>query len=148
MLLVGADTTKAVTWTISPTESDELQTHTIGAIIKFSKAGQYTVKASNSDETSNTLDMVGEWGSAIAIPNKGLVTICKIGKAYPVKFVKFIQRIKPLIEQSYSQHANPVSTTFFWYYKGRFTPIPVHTDDKGNINVIAPVQLSALMTKW
>ncbi|MDB5157999.1 MAG: hypothetical protein JWR50_2706 [Mucilaginibacter sp.] len=55
MFLVGADTTKAVTWTISPTGSDELQTHTIGAVIKFSKAGQYTVKASNSDETSNTL---------------------------------------------------------------------------------------------
>lgn len=55
MLLVGADTTKAVTWTISPSGSDELQTHTIAALIKFSKAGQYTIKASNSDITSNTL---------------------------------------------------------------------------------------------
>ncbi|SEO21424.1 hypothetical protein SAMN05192574_106109 [Mucilaginibacter gossypiicola] len=55
MLLVGADTTKAVTWTISPAGSDEMQTHTIGAVIKFSKAGNYTIKASNGDETSNTL---------------------------------------------------------------------------------------------
>lgn len=55
MLLVGADTTKAVTWTIDPTGSDELRTHTIGAVVKFSKAGQYTIKASNSDETSNML---------------------------------------------------------------------------------------------
>ncbi|MFC0518769.1 hypothetical protein ACFFGT_31440 [Mucilaginibacter angelicae] len=55
MLLVGADTTKAVTWTISPSGSDELQTHTIAALVKFSKAGQYTVKASNSDITSSPL---------------------------------------------------------------------------------------------
>jgi hypothetical protein len=96
---------------------------------------------------ANMPDMVGEWGSVVAIPNKGLVTICKISKAHPVEFVKFIQRIKPLIEQSYSQHPNPVSTTFFWYYKGRFTPIPIQTDDKGNINVMAPMQLSSLMTK-
>jgi hypothetical protein len=96
---------------------------------------------------TNMPDMVGEWGSVVAIPNKGLVTICKISKAHPVEFVKFIQRIKPLIEQSYSQHPNPVSTTFFWYYQDRFTPIPIQTDNKGNINVTAPVQLSALMTK-
>ncbi|MEO3405284.1 hypothetical protein AAFN85_15350 [Mucilaginibacter sp. CAU 1740] len=55
MLLVGADTTKSVTWTINPTGSDDIQTHTIAALIKFSKAGQYTIKASNGDITSNTV---------------------------------------------------------------------------------------------
>ncbi|QEM13957.1 hypothetical protein [Mucilaginibacter rubeus] len=55
MFLVGADTTKAVTWTITPTGYDELQTHTIGAVVKFSKAGQYTLKAANSDITSGPL---------------------------------------------------------------------------------------------
>ncbi|PWK75263.1 hypothetical protein LX99_03756 [Mucilaginibacter oryzae] len=55
MLLVGADTTKAVTWTINPAGSDTLQTHTIAALVKFNKAGQYTIKASNGAITSNTV---------------------------------------------------------------------------------------------
>lgn len=94
---------------------------------------------------ANAPEMVGEWGSAIAIPNKGLVTICKISKAHPVDFVKFIERIKPLIDQLYSQHASPISTNFFWYYKGKFTTIPINIDAQGILHVIAPIGLGTLM---
>ena len=112
----------------------------------FLENENYAASYALSLET-NMPDMVGEWGSVVAIPNKGLVTICKISKTHPVEFVKFIQRIKPLIEQSYAQHPNPVSTAFFWLYQGKFTLIPVNTDDKGNINVIAPMGLSSLMAE-
>jgi uncharacterized protein YtpQ (UPF0354 family) len=94
----------------------------------------------------NSPDLVGEWGAVVVIPNKGLVSVCKITKSKPVDFVKFIQRIKPLIEKSYSNNQNPVSPDFFWYYNGKFTDIDVITDEKGNINVVAPQGLSTLMT--
>jgi hypothetical protein len=79
------------------------------------------------------------------MPNKGLVNICKISKDKPVDFVKFIQRTKPLIEKSYQEHEQPISDQFFWYYKGQFTKIDVLTEANGNINVISPSGLTALM---
>jgi len=99
------------------------------------------------DLSGNAPALVGEWGSVVAVPNKGLVAICKISHNKPVEFVKFIQRIKPLIEQSYNQGQGPVSKEFFWYYKGKFTHIVVNTDTAGNINVVAPLGLSVLMTE-
>ena len=55
MLFVAADTNKAVNWSISPSGSDELEARKTAALIKFTKAGQYTIKASNGDITSNTI---------------------------------------------------------------------------------------------
>ena len=99
------------------------------------------------DLQNNSPELVGEWGSVIAIPNKGLVDLCKISKDKPVDFVKFIQMTKPSIEKSYQEHPQPISDQYFWYYKGRFIRINVLTDSKGNINVISPFGLTALMTE-
>lgn len=97
------------------------------------------------DLSDNAPELVGEWGSVVAIPNKGLVVICKISHEKPVEFVKFIQRMKPLIEQSCNQGQGPISKDFFWYFHGKFTRINVNADDNGNVNVIAPLGLSSLM---
>lgn len=99
------------------------------------------------DLLDNSPEFVGEWGSVVAIPNKGLVSICKISKDKPLDFVKFIQRTKPFNEKSFSEHAQPVSGEYFWYYKGKFTKITVLTDANGNINVISPFGLTELMTE-
>lgn len=99
------------------------------------------------DLINNSPTLVGEWGSVIAIPNKGLVNICKISKDKPLDFVKFIQRMKPLIEKSYTEHPQQISDQYFWYYKGVFTRINVLTDSSGNINVISPFGLTELMTE-
>ncbi len=95
----------------------------------------------------NSPDLVGEWGSVVVLPNKGLVNICKISKDKPVDFVNFIQRTKPLIEKSYNEHPQQISEQYFWYYKGKFTRINVLTDAKGGINVISPFGLTELMTE-
>jgi len=99
------------------------------------------------DLSRNAPELVGEWGSVVAVPNKGLVAICKISHDKPVEFVKFIQRMKHLIEQSYNQGQSPISKEFFWYYQGKFTHIVVNTDATGNINVVAPLGLSTLMVE-
>jgi len=99
------------------------------------------------DLSNNSPELVGEWGSVVVIPNKGLVSVCKISKDKPVDFVKYIERIKPLTDKSYTQHPSPVSREFYWYYQGKFTLIAVKTDDKGNINITAPVGLSALFAE-
>jgi hypothetical protein len=99
------------------------------------------------DLITNSPDLVGEWGSVVALPNKGLVDICKISKDKPLDFIKFIQRTKPLIEKSYNEHPQQISDQYFWYYKGKFTRINVLTDTKGSINVISPFGLTALMTE-
>ncbi|TFF33804.1 hypothetical protein [Mucilaginibacter psychrotolerans] len=95
---------------------------------------------------ANGPELVGEWGSVIVIPNRGFAAICTISKAKPVDFVKFIQRIKPVTDKSFAEHEVPVSNGFYWYYKGKFTLIQVLTDDKGNINVVAPLGLGKLMS--
>lgn len=99
------------------------------------------------DLENNSPEFVGEWGTVIAVPNKGLANLCKITKDKPLDFVKFIQKIKPAVSQFYKQHQNPVSEDFYWYYKGKFTKMNVLSDTNGNINVISPIGLTELMTQ-
>ena len=121
----------------------------IGGIkIEISFLGNEDYAASYAlDLLNNSPDLVGEWGSVVSIPNKGLVDICKISEAKPLDFVKFIQRIKPMVEKSYQEHEQPISDQFFWYYKGKFTKMRVLEEPNGNINVISPYGLSELMTE-
>jgi hypothetical protein len=98
------------------------------------------------DLMNNSPDLVGEWGSVIAMPNKGLVNICKISRDKPAHFVQFIQRTKSVLEESYNSHPQRISNQYYWYYKGEFTKIKVLEDKNGNITVISPVGLAALMT--
>jgi hypothetical protein len=117
-----------------------------GNEIEVSFIGDENYAASYAlDLPTNSPEFIGEWGSVIAMPNKGLVNICKISKEKPLDFVKFIQRTKPMIEKSFIEHSQPISNDYFWYYKGKFTVINIQTDTKGQINVIAPFGLSALM---
>ena len=97
------------------------------------------------DLSNNSPEFVGEWGTVVSIPNKGIANFCKISKDKPLDFVKFIQMIKPVTERFYAQHQQPVSDQFFWYYKGTFTKITVMEDGKGNINVVTPLGLSELL---
>jgi hypothetical protein len=99
------------------------------------------------DLENNSPEFVGEWGTVIAVPNKGLVNLCKVSRNKPVDFVKFIQKVKPAISQLYQQHQNPISEDFYWYYKGKFTKISVTSDANGNIHVLSPNGLTELMTQ-
>ena len=93
-----------------------------GSDIEISFLGNENYAASYAlDLANNSPGLVGEWGSAVCIPNKGLVNICKISRDKPVDFVKFIQRTKPLTRKAYQEHPQPISDQYFWYYKGIFT---------------------------
>lgn len=94
----------------------------------------------------NSPELLGEWGSVMVIPNKGMAVLCKISKDKPLDFVKFIQSIKPISDKYFAEHQVPVSKEFFWYYKGKFTLMSVVTADDGSINVIAPLGLGELMS--
>jgi len=119
-----------------------------GANIEMTFLGNEDYAASYAlDLINNSPDLVGEWGSVVVLPNKGLVDICKISKDKPLDFVKFIQRTKPLIEKSYNEHPQQISDQYFWYYKEKFTRINVLTDAKGSIDVISPFGLTALLTE-
>jgi hypothetical protein len=99
------------------------------------------------DLANNSPEFVGSLGSVIAIPNKGLVNICAISKEKPLDFVNFIQFFKKPVEKFYAQHQQSISKDFFWYYKGKFTKINVLEDNNGNVNVISPMGLTALMSE-
>lgn len=119
-----------------------------GAKIEISFLGNEDYAASFAlDLMNNSPELVGEWGAAVAIPNKGLVDICKISRDKPVDFVKFIQRMKPRVENSYQAHEQPISDQFFWYYKGTFTTIRVTQLPDGSISVLSPFGLAELMTE-
>ena len=119
-----------------------------GASIEISFLGNEDYAASYAlDLINNSPELVGEWGSVVALPNKGLVDLCKISKDKPLDFVKFIERTKPLVAKSYQEHEQPISDQYFWYYEGKFTRINVLTGAGGNINVISPFGLTELMTR-
>jgi hypothetical protein len=119
-----------------------------GSQIEVSYLSEENYAASNAlDLMSNSPELVGEWGSVLAMPNKAFVVICKVSKERPVDFVKFIQAVKPTIDQSFRDHEQPISGEFFWYYKGKFTKINVQVGTDDSINVISPMGLTALMTE-
>jgi len=98
------------------------------------------------DLAANAPEFVGEWGCALAMPNKGLVSACAITRDHPLDFVQYIQLSRAAITKAYQEHQQPISPEFYWYYQGRFTRIPVMTDKDGRVNVVAPLGLAALMT--
>jgi len=98
------------------------------------------------DLENNAPEFLGEWGAVIAIPNKGIINVCKVSKENPVDFVLFIQKFQAVVEQFYQQHSQPVSTDFFWYYQGEFTKIKV-LNVNGDIQVISPQGLTQLMVE-
>lgn len=119
-----------------------------GSEIELSFIGEENYAASYAlDLRNNSPELVGEWGSVVAMPNKGLVNICTINKNKPVDFVKFIQFTKSIVEQYYQEHDQRISTDYFWYYKGKFTKIRVTTDASGNISVLSPMRLTELMAE-
>lgn len=116
--------------------------------IEISLLGNEDYAASYAlDLIHNSPELVGQWGSVVAIPNKGLVNLCKVSPQKPLDFVKFIQYTRQLINQYYDEHEQPVSREFYWYYKGKFTMITVMTTPDGSINVISPPGLTDLMTE-
>ena len=118
-----------------------------GGEVEVSFIGEETYAAAYAlNLAQNTPEMVGEWGSIVAIPNGGLVDICKISKQAPLDFTKFIQQMNVRVEASFSGHANPVSKDWFWYYKGKFTKVDVQTGAGGQVSIVAPAGLTALMT--
>lgn len=98
------------------------------------------------DLQKNAPELVGDWGAAVAIPNKGIINVCKISKDKPLDFILFIQNFKPLVEQFYNEHPQKISKDFYWYYEGSYTKIEV-IDDGKNINVVAPLALGELMSE-
>lgn len=118
-----------------------------GSEIEINFIGEENYAASYAlDLQNNSPELIGEWGSIVAMPNKGLVNICKVSRDKPLDFVKFIQRTMAVLEKSYVEHPQPVSDNYFWYYNGKFTTVNVMTDNNGKINVIAPLGLAELMT--
>ena len=116
--------------------------------IEMSVIGNEDYAASYAlDLQMNSPELVGEWGSVIAIPNKGLAELCKISKDKPLDFVKFIQMTYGAVEKFYAEHPQPISNQFFWYYKGKFVKINVIKDANGNVSVISPMGLTELMTQ-
>jgi len=123
-----------------PVESGDVKL-TVHFLAEDNYAASYAL-----DLATNAPEFVGEWGSVVAIPNKGLASICQISRAKPLDFVQYIQGTKAIIERFYQEHEQPVSPAFYWYYQGKFTRIVVTTNKDGSANVVAPLGLGALMT--
>lgn len=119
-----------------------------GTMVEISLLGNEDYAASYAlDLINNSPEMIGEWGSVVAVPNKGLVNICKISRDKPLDFVKFIQLTKSLNDKSYNEHPQPITNEYFWYYKGKFTKMVVTEEENGSVNVISPMGLTTLMTE-
>lgn len=138
---------------------DNVDSQKVDKVTKTSDLGgtpiQVTVLGNDDYAASYALDLgrnspelIGDWGCAIAMPDKGLVTLCKISHDKPLDFVKYIQLTKDYMERAFQEDPHHISDQFFWYYKETFTPIRVETDGAGNINVISPYGLTKLMADY
>lgn len=119
-----------------------------GTNVQINFIGDETYAASYGlDLIHNSPDFVGNLGAVVAFPNKGIINVCKITNDHPLDFVKFIQGTKSLVKKFHDDHPYPVSTDFFWYYKGKFKKINVFENSDGKIDVTAPNELSDLLVK-
>ena len=98
------------------------------------------------DLEANAPEFIGDWGSVVAIPNKGIINVCEVSKENPLDYVLFIQRMKSVVEQFYNEHPQSVSTDFYWYYQGKFTKIMVE-ESAGETKVFSPMGLTELMSQ-
>lgn len=128
---------------VKATESFEVKNSTID--VHFLENEDYGASL-GLDLENNAPEFLGEWGAVVAMPNKGIINVCKVSKENPVDFVLFIQKFQGAVEQFYQQHSQPVSTDFFWYYQGEFTKIMVK-NVKGDLQVISPQGLTELMVE-
>jgi hypothetical protein len=104
------------------------------------RAAQENVDTQKMEKTTQSFDFQGSHVEITIIGNE-------ISREKPLDFVKFIQMTLPFNEKAYRDHPQPISDHYFWYYKGTFTLIAVMTDDKGGVQVVAPVALGELMSK-
>jgi len=119
-----------------------------GTDVEINFIGEETYAASYGlDLIHNSPDFVGNLGAVIAFPNKGIINVCKITSERPLDFVKFIQGTKSLVKKFHDEHPYPVSTDFFWYYKGKFEKINAFENSDGKIDVTAPIELSQLLVE-
>lgn len=98
------------------------------------------------DLEHNMPDLVGEWGAVVAMPFKGLVAINKIAKGDRLDWTRFIRLTQPFIEKSYREQPQAISDQYFWYYKGKFTPIKTYVQE-GVYHIAPPEGLSNLLVQ-
>ena len=119
-----------------------------GTQVEITMLGEENYAASYAlDLMNNSPELVGQWGCVLAMPNKGLVSTCKITREKPVDFVKFIQLTQPFIQKSYEEHPQRISDQYYWYYQGKFTHIETKFDATGRLSVLAPPGLAELMSQ-
>lgn len=88
-------------------------------------------------------EIVGKYGTVIAIPNKGIFSTYKMED--PVSFVNFIKTTYEVTQKMHHDHTHPISTAFYWLYKGEFKEIPITFDADGLLNVISTPQMSTVL---
>lgn len=118
------------------TENDTIEIH----FIQNEAIGSSAVL----DLVKNAPEFIGEFGSVLAVPNKGFVLLSRISPEKPHDFMTFIQVNYDMVTDFYESHPQPVSKDFFWYYKGKFRKIDFQSE--GNeIKITLPKELSELV---
>lgn len=86
---------------------------------------------------------IGSYGATVSVPAKGAVLIHKMDD--PVSFVQFINITHEMVNSFNATQQGPITTDYFWYYKGEWTKIYVDYDKK-SVNVFAPQGLIEMIT--
>lgn len=84
----------------------------------------------------------GKYGATVSIPSKGAVLIHRMDD--PVSFVQFINITHEMVNKFNTTQQGPITTDYFWYYKGKWTKINVAYEKKA-VNVFAPLGLVEML---
>jgi hypothetical protein len=98
------------------------------------------------DMEHNVPDWVGEWGAVVAMPFKGLAAVYRLDKGDRLEWTRFIRLTQPFIEKSFQEQPQPISDQYFWYYRGKFTPIGTYLEN-GVYHVVPPDGLAQLLVQ-
>jgi uncharacterized protein YtpQ (UPF0354 family) len=126
-------------------QSEKIEVNGKEIIFNFLESEDYAASIA-LDLKTNVPEFIGELGTIVAIPNKGIINAFKISKESPLDFILFIQKARPIVQQFYSQHPQPISTEFYWLYDNKFTKITIVETDK-ELKVISPIALTELLNK-
>lgn len=94
------------------------------------------------DLQKNLPDAIGELGSFVAIPTKGVAIVFPIEAMNTL--ANFIQTITGLVSQYYTEDESPITDNYYWYHDNKFHLFPYQANDNQK-TLFPPPALIALL---
>lgn len=94
------------------------------------------------DFQTNAYFCVGEYGTLVALPTKGVGICIPLNDRFVLERVKFLA---PLVNQFYQKDPGHITNKFYWFYEGSFLRFRYEAEKEDKIMIRLPYKLEELL---